>query len=88
MADRYGYLEDVKVALGITGGYHDALLTIYISEVIEYMLGAGVPASAFTENKVVGVISRGVSDLWNYGQGNASLSPYFAQRVIQLATEG
>ena len=32
-----------------------------------------------------GVFSRGVSDLWNYGSGGTSFSPYFMQRAIQLS---
>lgn len=37
--------------------------------------------------KCVGVIARGVSDLWNYGNGSTGLSPYFKERVIQLSLE-
>ncbi|MCI9366311.1 MAG: hypothetical protein HFJ54_07320, partial [Clostridia bacterium] len=32
-----------------------------------------------------GIIARGVSDLWNYGSGGTSFSPYFMQRAIQLS---
>lgn len=32
-----------KLGLGITGSYQDDTLKIYIDEVKEYMLGAGVP---------------------------------------------
>jgi hypothetical protein len=31
-----------------------------------------------------GVISRGVTDLWNYGSSGGKLSEYFYQRVGQL----
>lgn len=80
-------LNVVKTALGINGNYHDALLDTYIKEVAEFMRGGGVPDALFLTDKVNGCIVRGVSDLWNYGQGDTSLSPYFYQRVTQLCRE-
>lgn len=77
-------LEKVKTALGITGNYQDDTLTIYIDEVKDYLLDAGVSKTVIESSSSVGVIARGVSDLWNYGSGNAELSPYFMQRAIQL----
>lgn len=77
-------LEKVKTALGITGNYQDDTLTIYIDEVKDYLLDAGVSKTTVESSSSVGVIARGVSDLWNYGSGNAELSPYFMQRAIQL----
>ena len=77
-------LEKVKIALGITGNYQDETLTIYIDEVKDYLLDAGVSQTTVESSSSVGVIARGVSDLWNYGSGNAELSPYFMQRAIQL----
>lgn len=78
-------LPKVKTMLGITGSYQDELLTEYIEEVIAFMVDAGVPKD--TKANVTGVVARGVSDLWNYGMGNASFSPYFMQRVAQLSYE-
>lgn len=78
-------LEKVKSALGITGTYQDNTLQLYIDEVKEYLLNAGVSQSTIDSSSSVGVIARGVSDLWNYGSGNTALSPYFMQRAIQLA---
>lgn len=78
-------LKGVKDALGITGEYQDTTLNFYIEEVKEYMKGAGVPESVVNSASSIGVISRGVADLWNYGSGEAKLSNYFMQRVIQLA---
>lgn len=80
-------LSAVKTALGITGTFHDNLLGLYIQEVKEFMIDGGVPETMFDTEKVYGCVTRGVADLWNYGQGNASLSPYFFQRVAQLARE-
>ena len=77
-------IDDVKKALGITGDYQDATLTVWINEVVEVIKGAGVPEARIT----AGVVARGVSDLWNYGAGEGKLSPYFYQRVAQLALKG
>lgn len=74
-------LESVKTALGITGTYQDATIQIYINEVIDFLVGAGVSQSNIT----VGIVARGVSDLWNYGGAEGKLSEYFMQRAAQLA---
>lgn len=74
-------LENVKSALGITGNYQDATIQIYINEVTDFLICAGVPASKIT----VGIVARGVSDLWNYGGAEGKLSEYFMQRASQLA---
>lgn len=78
-------LEKVKKALGIGGTYHDDTLTIYIDEVKSFMSFAGISDLTINSNIAVGVICRGVADLWNYGSGNTELSDYFKQRVAQLA---
>ena len=78
-------LNKVKSALGITGNYQDTTLKIYIDEVKYYMLDAGVPESVVNSDASAGVISRGVTDLWNYGTNDGKLSDYFYQRVSQLA---
>ena len=77
-------IDDVKKALGITGDYQDETLTVWITEVVEVLKGAGVPEARIT----AGVVARGVSDLWNYGAGEGKLSPYFYQRAAQLALKG
>ena len=78
-------LDQVKTALGITGDFQDALLQIYIDEVVAYLTAAGVSENVITSDVATGVIVRGVADLWNYGSGGTQLSPYFMQRAIQLA---
>jgi len=77
-------LAKVKIALGITGDYQDETLTEYISEVKCFLKDAGVSEDVINSASSVGVICRGVADLWNYGSGNASLSKYFIQRMLQL----
>ena len=74
-------LSGVKSALGITGEYQDNTLTQYIIEVKSFLTSGGVPADKIT----VGVVARGVSDLWNYGSGEGKLSDYFMQRAAQLS---
>lgn len=78
-------LNTVKTGLGISGTYQDATLMVYIVEVKAYLDDAGVPADVIMSDASVGVITRGVADLWNYGNGNTSLSEYFLQRAKQLA---
>ena len=80
MADA-GMLTDVKKALGITSDYQDETLKQYIDEVVSFLTDAGVKRSNIT----VGVVARGVSDLWNYGEGEGKLSEYFMQRAAQLS---
>ena len=74
-------LENVKKALNITGNYQDNALQQYIDEVTAFLVEAGVKSADIT----VGVVARGVSDLWNYGAGEGKLSEYFMQRASQLA---
>ena len=82
MADA-ALLVGVKNALGITGTFMDATITVYIDEITDYMSNAGVSAAIIAAS--VGVIARGVNDLWNNNAGNGKLSPYFYDRVSQLA---
>lgn len=80
----YETLRKVKNALGIEGNYQDATLTEYIEEVTAFLTDGGVPDGKAT----IGLIARGVTDLWNYGAGGGSLSEYFIQRASQLALRG
>lgn len=74
-------LESVKTALGITGDFQDATIQSYIDEVVEFLMDAGVKKSDIS----VGIVTRGVSDLWNYGGADGKLSEYFLQRATQLS---
>lgn len=76
-------LDRVKKALGIEGEYQDDTISEYIKEVIDFIKKAGVK-----ENNIsIGVLTRGVADLWNYGSNDGKLSQYFIQRVSQLALQ-
>lgn len=77
-------LLKVKTALGVTGTSLDSQLELYIDEVKQYLLSAGVIPSVVESDKSVGVIIRGVADLWNYGNSDTKLSEYFYQRAEQL----
>ena len=77
-------LLKVKTALGVTGTALDSQLELYIDEVKQYLLSAGVIPSVVESDKSVGVIIRGVADLWNCGSGETRLSGYFYQRAEQL----
>ena len=81
MATTNPYLADVKKALGIGGDYQDDTLTEYIVEVVTFLTDAGVAESNIT----TGLVARGVSDLWNYGEATGKLSEYFLQRAAQLS---
>lgn len=74
-------LTEVKKGLGITDNYQDDTLLVYINEVMIYIEQAGVKNADITS----GIVTRGVSDLWNYGANNGKLSEYFYQRVTQLS---
>lgn len=77
-------LSKVKIGLGITGTYQDETLMTYIDEVKNFLIDAGVSTDVLNSSVSVGVIIRGVSDLWNYGMGTAELSTYFIYRALQL----
>ena len=73
-------LERVKALLGIQGDYQDATISGYIEEVTAFLADSGVDSADITP----GIVARGVSDLWNYGSGDAGFSEYFLQRAAQL----
>lgn len=85
MADGFNMLETVKNALGIQSNFQDATLQVYINDVNEYLLDAGVGESLIGTECTAGAVARGVADLWQYGSGEGKLSPYFYERAIQLS---
>lgn len=78
-------LEEVKKRLGITGDYQDSTIQGYIDDVKQFLLDGGVNKDVVNASSTIGVIARGVSDIWNYGSGGTSFSPYFLQRAVQLS---
>lgn len=83
MAD-FSMLEEVKKRLGIFTEYQDSLLQGYIDDVRLFMIDSGVEVDIVNSLAAVGIIARGVSDLWNFGAGDAGFSDYFYKRLIQL----
>lgn len=83
--DANSLLPKVKDMLGITGEYQNKTILPYINDTLYFMLDAGVPEKILESDAAIGVVARGVNDLWNYGMGSTSFSPYFYQRVTQLA---
>lgn len=81
-------LTEVKKRIGITGDYQDDTLTSHIQDVKDFMQDAGVSEEVMQTTKIIGAVTRGVSDLWDYGSGNGEFSPYFFQRVTQLVYKG
>ena len=77
-------LTAVKSIMNINGEHFDNTIRLIIDEVKAYLLSAGVNADVLGSTLAVGCISRGVADLWNYGNGDTKLSEYFYQRAEQL----
>lgn len=77
-------LTAVKSSLNISGEHFDDTLNHVIDEVKGYLLSAGVKEAVLGSTLAIGCISRGVADLWNYGNGDTKLSEYFYQRAAQL----
>lgn len=83
-------LQKVKVGLGNIPQHLDEVIKLYMIDVLGYMLKAGVSTTLIDldndsiSEKCTGAVIRGVSDLWNYGNGDTKLSEYFYQRVDQL----
>ena len=81
-------LMKVKTGLMITTPLFDEVLKLHIDEVKFYLRGAGVSETVVDSEESVGVILRGVADLWNNGSGNVKFSPFFYDRASQLALSG
>lgn len=77
-------LSEIKTRLSVTGNFHDGLFTALAEDVKEYLTSAGADAES---SAAVGVIARGVADLWNFGSGDGKFSEVFYQRLSQLVIE-
>lgn len=75
-------LTHIKSGLMITGNAFDDALLLHANEVKEYLLNAGVPSTVVDSDKSIGIITRGVADLWT--NDSPSLSSYFHERVSQM----
>lgn len=79
--------ERVKKAMGIMTLYQDDQIKPFFDDTIEFLKSGGADENVIFKDTSVGIIARGVSDLWNYGSGGTELSPYFIKRAIQLCSE-
>ena len=79
-------LVKVKYALygNADGAYNDEQLQLYIDEVIDELISAGVKKEIAESAAAVGCIACGVNDLWNYTSGGVKHSEYFNRRLVQL----
>lgn len=82
-------LAKVKTALGFHGStYQDETISLYINEVIEELIDAGVSKEVAESTAAIGCIAVGVNDLWNYTSGGVKHSDFFNRRLIQLKKRG
>lgn len=73
-------LDNVKIALGITGTYQDATLQVWFDEVVALLVDSGIPAELLTD----GIVTIGVDYLWNNGGDIGGLPAYLIPRATQL----
>lgn len=78
-------IEQIKIRLGVTGSYHDALIGALAQDVKDFILDAGADPD---DEASIGLIARGVADLWNYGAGDGTYSQVFFQRLLQMSLPG
>nr|DAL63390.1 MAG TPA_asm: hypothetical protein [Caudoviricetes sp.] len=79
-------LAKVKYALygDATQSYNDEQLKLYIEEVLDEMIHAGVKVNVAKSAAAVGCIACGVNDIWNFSSGTVKHSEYYNRRLIQL----
>lgn len=83
-------LAKVKYALYGTadGNYNDEQLQLFIDDVIDELICAGVAKEVAESAAAVGCIACGVNDTWNYTSGGVKHSEYFNRRLVQLKLKG
>lgn len=79
MADA-NLLAAVRKALNY-GSYQDNALSVYVDEVVNYLIDGGVAPEVANSTASAGVIAIGVTDLQ---YRNGSFSNYFKERAVQL----
>lgn len=80
-------LEQVKLRLSITDEFHDEMLKCFIEDTKDYLRAVGITDELLSDKKSLGIIARGVVDLWNNKPSDGSFSSVFYQRAIQLRAE-
>lgn len=79
-------LAKVKYALygDATQSYNDEQLKLYIEEVLDEMIHAGVKENVAKSASAVGCIACGINDIWNFSSGTVKHSEYYDRRLVQL----
>ena len=77
-------LELIKSDNNLFGNQQDASLLIKIATIKGYLRGGGVSNAVINSTLAIGCISRGVMDIWNYGNGDTKLSPFYYELADQL----
>lgn len=77
-------LQLIKSDNQLFGTQHDATLQIKIETIKGYLRSAGVSNAVIGSTLAIGCISRGVMDIWNYGNGDTKLSPFYYELADQL----
>lgn len=79
-------LAKVKYALygDATQSYNDEQLKLYIEEVLDEMIHAGVKKNVAKSAAAVGCIACGINDIWNFSSGTVKHSDYYNRRLVQL----
>ena len=80
-------LQEVKIRLAITDTYHDKLLSSFIQDAKDYLTSVGITDEILADKKALGILARGVVDLWNNKPSDGEFSKVFYQRAIQLRAE-
>lgn len=80
-------LQEVKIRLAITDTYHDKLLSSFIQDTKDYLTSVGITNELLADKKSLGILARGVVDLWNNKPSDGEFSKVFYQRAIQLRAE-
>lgn len=79
-------ITKIKKGLGIAEGIPDETVEIWLTDVKDFMKNAGVPDHVINASTTIGLLARGVSDIWNYGDSEKTdFSVVFKQRVAQLS---
>ena len=80
-------LQEIKTRLSITDSYHDQLLSSFIQDTKDYLKSVGITDELLNDKKSLGILARGVVDLWNNKPSDGEFSKIFIQRAIQLRAE-
>ena len=78
-----------REAMGIYVNYQDDQLKPRFYTVFQYLRNAGISEAKLLSEDAVGLLATGVSDLWNYGAGGTTFSPFFydAAENLKLSVE-